>query len=255
MKHLILVACFFSIFVSLPAYGSNNFVIDFRGGESVSGGEGVYLIDLIERRLPGYTGERISDVAVFADSRNRRHGGYVQLLDDNRRLISEDSLANGYVSLPVYEGYQRPAFLYFEKDVYLNRIEFITSGGSRHYEREREREGERGYWQKDVIVPRIPLEIGNFVKANYKSEVKKFSFASGGFSKINFRVQIGEQYAVIVNSILVLSNGTKLGWKTVGARLSNGDNEFALDVPENANAVQVSYAHGQGSAVQVFLLP
>lgn len=252
MKKLSLIVCLFSIFVSLPAYGRSNFVIDFRDGESVSRGEHVPLIDLIERRAPGYAGQRIIDVTVYADSRNRRHGGYVQLLDDNRRLISEDTLSDGYVSLPIYERYQRPAYLYFENDVYLNRIELSTEGHSRGLEQKRER---RGLRQKEALVPNRVLEIGNFVKTNYKAEVKKFSFASGGFSKINFRVQIGEKYAVIVNSIVVLSGGNKRGWKTVGARLSNGDNVFALDVPQDATDIQVSFAHGQGSSVQILLLP
>ncbi|MBU0663353.1 MAG: hypothetical protein KJ990_02295 [Proteobacteria bacterium] len=252
MKQLSLIIYLFSIFVSLPAYGSSNFVIDFRDGESVPGGEHLYLTDLIERRAPGYAGQRITDVMVYADSRNRHHGGYVQLLDDNRRLISEDTLSEGYASLPVYEGYQRPAFLYFENDVYLNRIEFITEGRPRGFEQRRERRASR---QNEFLAPTRVLEIGNFVKTNYNSEVKKFSLASGGFSKINFRVQIGEKYAVIVNSIVVLSGGNNRGWKTVGARLSNGDNVFALDVPEDATDIQVSFAHGQGSSVQILLLP
>ncbi|MDO8946554.1 MAG: hypothetical protein Q7U88_05270 [Desulfocapsaceae bacterium] len=252
MNQLSLIICFFSIFVSLPAYGSSNFVIDFRGGKSVSGGEHVPLIDLIERRAPDYAGQRIINVTVYADSRNRRHGGYVQLLDDNRRLISEDTLSDGYASLPIYERYQKPAFLYFENDVYLNRIEFSTEGHPRGLEQRRDR---RELRQKEVFVPNRVLEIGNFVKTNYKPEVKKFSLPSGGFSKINFRVQIGEKYAVIVNSIVVLSDGNKRGWKTVGARLSNGDNVFALDVPQDATDIQVSFAHGQGSSVQILLLP
>lgn len=239
MKQLSLILCLFSILVSCPAYSSERFVIDFRGGESVLRGEPVYLIDLIERRARGYDGQRITDVTVYADSRNRRYGGHVQLLDDRRSLISEDSLSNGYASLPVYEKYQRAAFLRFENDVYLNRIEFITERRPRVL----------------VPVPRQSLEIGNFVKTNYKSEVKKFSISKGGFSKINFRIHVGEKYPVIVNSILILSNGSKIGWKTVGTRLSNGDNEFMLDVPEAATDIQVSFAHGQGSAVQVFLIP
>ncbi len=245
-------------------------MIDFRGGESVSGGEHVPLIDLIEQ-APGYAGQRITDVTVSADSRNRRHGGYVQLLDENRRLISEDTLSDGYASLPIYERYQRPAYLYFENDVYLNRIELSTEGRSRGFEQDQRRDGRaqrqeevfaqdqrrdrRAQRQEEVFVPNRALEIGNFVKTNYKAEVKKFSFASGGFSKINFRVQIGEKYAVIVNSIVVLSGGNKRGWKTVGARLSNGDNVFALDVPQDATDIQVSFAHGQGSSVQIILLP
>ena len=253
MKQLSLIVCLFSIFASLPAYGSSNFVIDFRDGESVSGGEHVPLIDLIEQ-APGYAGQRITDVTVYADSRKRRHGGYVQLLDDSRRLISEDTLSDGYASLPIYERYQRPAYLYFENDVYLNRIELSTEGHSRGLEQEQRRD-RRAQRQEDFFAPNRVLEIGNFVKTNYNAEVKKFSFASGGFSKINFRVQIGEKYAVIVNSIAVLSGGNKRGWKTVGARLSNGDNVFALDVPQDATDIQVSFAHGQGSSVQIILLP
>lgn len=253
MKKLSLIVCLFSIFVSLPAYGRSNFVIDFRGGESVSGGEHVPLIDFIEQ-APGYAGQRITDVTVSADSRNRRHGGYVQLLDENRRLISEDTLSDGYASLPIYERYQRPAYLYFENDVYLNRIELSTEGRSRGFAQDQRRDG-RPHRQEEVFAPHRALEIGNFVKTNYNAEVKKFSLASGGFSKINFRVQIGEKHAVIVNSIVVMSGGNKRGWKNVGARLSNGDNVFALDVPQDATDIQVSFAHGQGSSVQIILLP
>lgn len=252
MKQLSLIVCLFLIFISVAAYGSERFVIEFRNEKSVFAGEPVYLVDLIERRASGYEGQRITDVVVYADSRNRRYDGGVQLLDDNKRLISEDSLSNGYASLRVYDAYQRPAFLHFENDVYLNRIELITEGRQRGFERQSEG---RALKQKGVLVPKRPLEIGSFVKTDYTSEVKKFPVPSGGFSKINFRVQIGEKYAVIVNAILVLSNGSKLGWTTVGARLSNGDNEFALDVPQEATAIQVSFAHGQGSSVQVFLLP
>ncbi|MBU0961547.1 MAG: hypothetical protein KKD01_02100 [Proteobacteria bacterium] len=252
MKQLSLIICLFSLFVSTPAHSSNNFVIDFRGEKSVFGGEPVYLMDLIERRAPGYARQRITELVVYANSRTSRYGGYVQLLDDNRRLISEDSLANGYASLPVYGEYQRPAFLHFENDVYLDRIEFITEGYPRGFDQRRE---DRFPKHKRILEPKRTVEIGNFVKTNYQSEVKRFSLPSGGFSRINFRVHIGEQHAVIVNSILVLSNQRKLGWKTVGARLSSGDNEFTLDVPADATDIQVSFAHGQGSSVQVFLLP
>ena len=243
MKQLFLLVYLFSIFVSIPAYANNKFVIDFRNGQSVSRGEAVNLIYLLERRSSGYAGQRITDVMVYADSRNRRYGGYVQLLDENSRRISDDSLSNGYALLRVYEDYQRAAFLRFENDVYLNRIEVVTK---RHF---------RVPDQERVLQPKSVLEIGNFVKTNYKSEVKKFSIPHGGFSKINFRVHIGEKHAVIINSILVLSGGKKLGWKTVGARLSIGNNEFILDVPEDATDIQVSFDHGQGSSVQVFLHP
>ncbi len=252
MKPLFLLIFLFSIFISNPAHGNNNIVIDFRGEKSVFAGEAVYLIDLFERRAPGYTRERISDVIVYASSKNRHFGGYVQLLDDNRRLISQDSLSNGYASLPIYEKYQRPAFLYFENDTYVDRVEFITDGYPRGLE---QRRGKRFHKQKRIPKLKSTLEIGNFVKKNYQSEIKKFSFPSGGFSKINFRVRIGEKHAVIVNSILVLSNQRKLGWKTVGTRLSSGDNTFTLDVPEDATDIQVSFAHGQGSSIQISLLP
>ena len=243
MKQLPLLACLISIFLSIPVYGSNKFVIDFRNGQSVSRGEPVNLIYLLERRSSGYAGQRITDVMVYADSRNRRYGGYVQLLDEDSRRISEDSLSNGYALLPVYEDYQRAAFLRFENDVYLNRIEVVTARHLRVPDQER------------VLQSKSILEIGNFVKTNYKSEVKKFSISHGGFSKINFRVHIGEKHAVIINSILVLSGGRKLGWKTVAARLSNGDNEFTLNVPGDATDIQVSFDHGQGSSIQVFLYP
>jgi len=87
------------------------------------------------------------------------------------------------------------------------------------------------------------------------ADMYSFWMSGGGFTRINFRVEIREQYGVIVNSILVLSNGKKLEWKTIGARLSGGDNEFALNVPEEATDIQVSFAHGQGSSVQVYLAP
>ena len=131
----------------------------------------------------------------------------------------------------------------------MNRIEVITE------RRERVPVQRKALKQKEVRVPKRVVEIGNFLKTNYQSEVKKFPIPSNGFSKINFRVHIGEEHAVIVNSILVLSNGSKLGWKNVGVRLSSGDNEYSLDVPENATDIQVSFAHGQGSTVQVFLRP
>jgi len=245
MKQFSLVVCLFLIFasISLPAYGNNKFVVDFSNGKSVFGGESVSLIDLIEHGSSGYAGQRITDVIVYADSRNRRYGSSAQLVGENRRIISEDSFSNGYVSLPVYSEHQRPAFLYFENDIYLNRIEVITKGHPRVPD------------QKRIFVPKRALEIGAFVKTNYKAEVKKFSLPSGGFSKINFRVHIGERYATIVNSILVLANGRTLKWKTVGTRLSSGDNEFMLDVPQGATDIQVSFDHGQGSSVKVFLQP
>lgn len=243
MKRISLIACLFLIVTSIPAYSSDKFVIDFRNEKPVPRGELVNLIDLIEQRNPRYADQRIVNIKVYANSRNRSFGGYVQLLDDSGRVISEDTLSTGYISLPVYEEYQRAAFLRFENDVYLKRIEVVTDRQLRALK------------QKEVMMPRRALEIGNFVKANYKPEVKKFSIPHGGFSKINFRVHVGEQHAVIVNSILVLSNAKKIGWKTVGARLSNGDNEFSIDVPDGATDIQVSFAHGQGSSVQVLLQP
>jgi len=75
MKQLFLLVYLFSIFVSIPAYANNKFVIDFRNGQSVSRGEAVNLIYLLERRSSGYAGQRITDVMVYADSRNRRYGG------------------------------------------------------------------------------------------------------------------------------------------------------------------------------------
>ena len=104
-------------------------------------------------------------------------------------------------------------------------------------------------------IPKKTTLIGDFVKTNYRPEVKKFPLEHGGYAKINFRVHIGEQYAVIVNTIRILANGRKLETKTVGVRLSEGDNEFPLNVPEEATDIQVSFDHGQGSSVQVFLIP
>lgn len=112
----------------------------------------------------------------------------------------------------------------------------------------------RSQKHKEVVERRNVVKIGDFIKTDYQAQVKKFSLRSGGFSKINFRVHIGEKYGVIVNSILVLANGKQLEWKTVGARLSEGDNTFPLTVPKDATDIQVSFAHGQGSSVSVFLL-
>ena len=112
----------------------------------------------------------------------------------------------------------------------------------------------RSLKQKEIVERKNVVRIGSFVKTNYQSEVKKFPLSSGGFAKINFRVHIGETYGVIVNSILVLANGKQLEWKSVGTRLSEGDNTFTLTVPKHATDIQVSFAHGQGSSVNVFLL-
>jgi hypothetical protein len=218
-------------------------VIDFRDGRSAFGDEFIDLIELLERRNTGYSGQEIIEVIVYAESRRHRRDNYVQLLDDRRRVISEGSLSKrGYVSLPVHDRYQRAAYLHFENDVLLNRIEVLT-----------EKHG-RAHKHEEALPPKNDIKIGEFVKTNYKPEVKRFSFRQGGFSRINFRVHIGEQYGVIVNSIFIFANGSKAGGKTVGARLSEGDNEFSLNVPENATDIQVSFAHGQGSSVQVFLL-
>ena len=252
MKQLSLLICLFSLCLSLPAHGRNTFALDFQGGKSVFAGELIYLVDLIEHRAPALRGERITDIRIYASTRTGRHRGYVQLLDEYRRLISEDSLSTGYALLPVYQKDRKATFLHFEEDVYLNRIEITTRGYPTGFDQLREErfgnEGKRG-------KPRSIQEIGNFIKTNYKAEVKKFPLPSGGFSKINFRVHIGERHAVIVNSILVLSHQRKLGWKTIGARLARGNNEFTLDVPEEATDIQVSFAHGQGSSIQIFLLP
>jgi len=241
MKNVSLIVCLLAVIFATPVYGDDAFVIDFGGGKSVHRDETVDLLELLERSRSGYDGQRLVEVKVYARSRNRHYGGQVQLLNGHGRVVSEDSLRNGYASLPVYGEYGRAALLHFEDDVYLDRIECVT---------ERPR---RILKEKHVMIPKGDLEIGNFVKAGYGSEVKKFHVPSGGYSRIDFRVRIEEQYAVIVNSILVLSGDRQLGWKTVGARLSSGDNEFALDVPEDATDIQVTFAHGQGSAVQVIL--
>lgn len=244
MKQFSFIVFLLSILISIPAYSSDKFVIDFRDRKAVFSDNPIDLIELFERRKTGYRGQRVTDVIVFADPRRRNYGGYVQLLDRYRRIISEGSLSSGYVSLQVYEDYQRAAYLRFEDDVYLKRIEILT-------ERQRHRkplEQKRGVKRKNVI------EIGSFVKRNYKPEVKKFSFHRGGFSTINFKVNIGEQQAVIVNTIRVFSNGRKLGMETIGRRLSNGDNKFSLNVPEDATDILVSFDHGQGSSVKVILL-
>lgn len=180
MRKLFLLIFIFSILTSNPAHGNNSIVIDFRGEKSVFAGESIHLIDLFQRRASGYTREQISDVIVYASSRNRHYGGYVQLLDENRMLISQDSLSNGYASLPIYEKYQKPAFLYFENDTYVNRVELITDGYQRGLE---QRKGKRFHKQKRPPELKRTLEIGNFVKKNYQSEIKKFSFPSGGVLK------------------------------------------------------------------------
>lgn len=227
-----------------PAFADERYVVDFRDYRPIPAGELINLTDLIERKAHGYSGQMIVDVAVYARTRNRHSRGYVQLLDDRRRIIAEEQLRRGYANLPVYEGYRRTLFLHFEDEVVLDRVEITTEGYSR-----------RPYKQKELRIPKKITQIGDFVKADYKPEVKRFSLENGGFSRINFRVHIGEQHAVIVNSILVLADGRKLEAKTVGARLSEGDNEFSLDVPDDATDIQVSFAHGKGSSVQVFLIP
>ncbi|GAB4339341.1 MAG: hypothetical protein Kow0089_12110 [Desulfobulbaceae bacterium] len=179
-----------------------------------------------------------------ATPRSHFYTSHVRLLDERGRLISEARLhLDGTAVLPVHDSYQRPALLVFEEDVYLNRIELVTDRGRRPVKR------------KGIAIPKKPLLIGQFVKQDYTAEVKRFSVPGGGYSTINFRVRIGEQHAVIVNSIIVLADGRRVGGKTVGTRLSEGDNEFPLDVPEEATDVQVSFAHGKGSEVRVYLLP
>jgi len=246
MKQLVPVLCLLFLCLSLPAFAGERFLIEFKSGKPVAGRETVNLRDLIEHRARGYEGQRITEIIVHATPRDLGYPAYVQLFDDHRRQISQAPLANGYASLPLYEGSQRPAFLFFDNAVLLNRIEVIAE---RQLRAQKQKEVE-------IRLPKQVVEIGSFTKANYQSEVRKFSLSGGGgYSAINFRVHIGEQHAVIVNSILVLANNSKVGWKTVGTRLSSGDNEFSLDVPEGATDIQVSFAHGQGSSVEVFLLP
>lgn len=243
MKHFLLILSFATVF-ALPAFANERFVIDFNEGKPVFRDEPIDLIELIERRAPRYINQDISGVIVEAEPRNGRHRGYVQLLDDYRRVIDESPLSRGYASLRVYDHNAKPGFLLFDTDVYLNRIEIVSE----------EPPYLKPLKQKEIKVRRPDIQIGDFVKTSYSAERKNFPIPHGGYSRINFKVQIREQYGVIVNMIFVIANGKQVTEKTVGRRLSNGDNIFPLDVPEEATDIQVSFDHGQGSAVQVFLL-
>lgn len=230
--------------LSIPAFGDERFVINFSDGKSVFSGELLDLVELIEHRDPGYAYQNIIEVIVEVQPRDRKYRGYVQLLDSYRRVIAESPISAGYAALRVYENKSGANFLNFDTDVYLTRLEIISEQ-PRYL---------KPLKQKEVKKRRPYLQIGEFVKPSYSSEVKKFPIPHGGFSKINFKVQIREKFGVIVNGIVVLAGDKRITWKTVGTRLSNGDNTFSLDVPEEATDIQVSFDHGQGSAVQIFLL-
>lgn len=266
MKKLSLFVCLAALFVAMPVYGDDEFVIDFGAGRLVFAGERLDLIPLLQQESPWYRGQAISEVLVYSDPRRNRGGGVV-LLDRYGKVLAEEFMPDGFARLRAHGRYQTPAYLEFERDALLERVEIITERGQRDQEDYRdhgdyrdqgdrwEPPGKRARKEKGIAVPKSPVEVGSFVKTNYNNEVKQFPISRGGFSKINFRVQIGEQYGVIVNTIRVLANGRKLVEKSVGVRLSGGDNLFDLEVPEEATHIWLSIDHGQGASVHMFLLP
>ena len=100
------------------------------------------------------------------------------------------------------------------------------------------------------------VKIDSFTKSNYKKEVKKYSISSitsnRSFTKVIINNHTTQRYAVIVNTIKVWVNG---GWQDypIAKRLSEGNNAFNISIPKGARYLLISFSHGQGAQVSVYL--
>jgi len=100
------------------------------------------------------------------------------------------------------------------------------------------------------------VKIDSFTKADYNKKVKKYTispFTSGrSYSKVIINNHITLKYAVIVNTIKVRVNG---GWQSyhISSRLKEGQNVFNVSIPQGAQFLVISFTHGKGSQITVYL--
>ena len=94
--------------------------------------------------------------------------------------------------------------------------------------------------------------VGHIYKGDYDSEAVNFSLGHvtrhNSYSTVVFDVDVSERYAPIVNTIKVDGRAT-----TVGRRLSHGLNYVSVRIPRGARTLRVSFDHGRGSDVEVYV--
>jgi len=86
--------------------------------------------------------------------------------------------------------------------------------------------------------------------------VKKYTISSltskRSFSKVIIYNHITLKYAVIVNTINVWVNGA---WQSyhISSRLKEGQNVFNVSIPQGAQFLIISFTHGKGAQITVYL--
>jgi len=109
--------------------------------------------------------------------------------------------------------------------------------------------------KKERTQPESVL-IDSFTKPDYSGIVKRYNISSytssRGYSKVVIEAHITQRYAVIVNTIKV-RHGESWHPFPITTRLNEGRNEFSVSIPQNATELVISFDHGQGCEVKVYL--
>jgi len=112
----------------------------------------------------------------------------------------------------------------------------------------------KGHHKKKHPQQKSLILLGSFTKSDYKKDVRRFPISTGGssFTKIVFDVHITQKHAVIVNTIKIRQGGKWTPYSQIG-RLKEGRNVFNVPVPDGSAEIAISFAHGQGSEVKVYV--
>jgi len=98
--------------------------------------------------------------------------------------------------------------------------------------------------------------ISSFNKQDYSKSVKRISIAAicsqQSFSKVVVNVKKTGKYAPIINMIKVKYNNRYFEYAQ-GVRLHEGRNQFVVAVPENSSQLVLSFDHGKGALVNIYL--
>jgi len=98
--------------------------------------------------------------------------------------------------------------------------------------------------------------ISSFTKRDYSKFVKKISIAAicsqQSFSKVVVDVKKTGKYTPILNMIKIKHNNRYLEYSQ-GVRLNEGKNQFVVNVPENSSQLVLSFDHGKGATVNIYL--
>lgn len=144
---------------------------------------------------------------------------------------------------------------YHHEDEYRDRRDYKRDERKEDY-RERGRQKERDYNPPFMKKNRVNLD--SFLKSDYNSIVKKYSIsgytAKSSFSKVIVNVSQNGKHAPILKTIKIRNNG-KTTELNPGTRLTNGQNEFSVNIPEGANEILFSFDHGADSTVKISLEP